>query len=445
MKPSIPRRYIYVAVLLLSTLWVWMFLGRPFRIPSHVSWEMYSDTVGSSMFDAYAKADLYDNEPLHSAAIHSICAEKEWNPGLVFTCDWSVGGVGNVRNSMLSCLRYAIEAGGAMVMPRIIVRSADNIADIRTDERADIGYMFDRQHFTESLRISCPELHLYDTIHDIPNVESANEPIKLLPESIVEGHIPATGLEHPELWRETFYNWLSNHTMTSFGAPTIVELMRSYLQYPIYDDGNDFALNFGRILKFREDVRVLAAITVHELAVQFSLSINESESVSRNAFFGAHLRTEMDAVKGWPPQDWKYSRYDTQSQLYLEQASRSNASVIYVASGNVTEVARFADDARATGDFLVTTKFDLLKKQHLKMLNKLAWDQQGMVDFLVMLRATDFAGIAHSSFAWNIALRRHIRSNISNYLDGPQMLSDELSQIYGQPRGYPEYYSCMWP
>lgn len=439
---GLPRRYAIIALLLLCSLWLWVFFGRPYSIPSHAAWDIYSSTIES--FSPDKQIELYDNDQLKPEAIQSVCRDIEWTPGLYVTCNWSVGGIGNIRNSMLSCIRYAIEAGGALVMPRIVVRSADDIAKIRTDETADIDYMFDREHFRESLRLSCPQLDLYDALDDIPERESAQEPLELLPESLLE-HIPRTGIENPQEWRKAFYTWLEQYTTPDITNPVVIEFTRSYLQYNIHSDGSDFATNFGRILQFRKDIRTLAAIAVKELAAKYSLSIPKTDLIAPNAFFGAHLRTEIDAVKGWPPQDWNYSRYDTQSRLYLDQAARSNTSLIYVASGNATEVERFAHDSRAAGNYTVVTKFDVLRGEHRTKLDALAWDQQGMVDFLVLLRASDFAGIAHSSFAWNIALRRHLYSHVPTFLDGPQMLSDELSQIYGEPRAYPEYAACMWP
>jgi hypothetical protein len=79
-------------------------------------------------------------------------------------------------------------------------------------------------------------------------------------------------------------------------------------------------------------------------------------------------------------------------------------------------------------------------------LEALSWDQQGMVDFLVMLRASRFAGVGHSSFAWNVALVRHLFAQQKDHLKGPHLLkNDELSEVYGYPRQYPEYASCLWP
>lgn len=78
----------------------------------------------------------------------------------------------------------------------------------------------------------------------------------------------------------------------------------------------------------------------------------------------------------------------------------------------------------------MATKFDVLSATDAEALRELTLDQQALVDFLVVLKASDFAGIAHSSFAWNIALKRHLearRTDSKLHLEGPQMLSDELS------------------
>lgn len=44
--------------------------------------------------------------------IQKVCASKKWNPDLIFICGTPQGGIGNVRNVVLTCVRYAIEAGG---------------------------------------------------------------------------------------------------------------------------------------------------------------------------------------------------------------------------------------------------------------------------------------------------------------------------------------------
>ncbi|RDW69780.1 hypothetical protein BP6252_08800 [Coleophoma cylindrospora] len=398
---------------------------------------------GSKTTSGVSAPDIFDFAPIQSESIKSICSATEWNTSVVFTCDNSVGGVGNIRNSILNCVRYAISAGGGLVLPKIIVRSNEDIAKIRTGERTNMDYMFDTTHFVKSLRLSCPQLRLFKTVNDVRNGRNGPGLMALHPESLIE-NIPKYGLTHPEQWRATFYDWLERSSWDNRGERMVIELARSYLQYPIYSDGEGFALAFGDILKFRSDVRILATKTLLNLFETFPVSIDPARATLRDGFFGAHLRTEKDAQEGWPAQDWEFSKYETQSRLYIEQAARSTAPVIYVASGDREQVARFAQDVKVINK-TVTTKFDLLKAEDMRYLSALAWDQQALVDFLVMLKASDFAGVGHSSFAWNIALKRHILAGTRKYLDGPQMLSDEFSQIYGKPRGYPEYASCLWP
>lgn len=37
--------------------------------------------------------------------LRALCADKKWIPGLVMTCDNCHGGLGNVRNTFLACVR----------------------------------------------------------------------------------------------------------------------------------------------------------------------------------------------------------------------------------------------------------------------------------------------------------------------------------------------------
>ncbi|TVY18690.1 hypothetical protein LARI1_G002900 [Lachnellula arida] len=367
--------------------------------------------------------DAFDFPALESESIKSICDATQWNESVVFTCDESPGGVGNVRNSILNCVRYAISAGASLVVPSIVMRSED-ISVMRTGVKTDLSYI---------------------SKDDIKNFENASDMIPLIPEALVD-YIPRTGLAEPQAWRGTFYTWLEQYSTPNITGPFIVGLDRSYLQYPIYSDGEGFALSFGNILKFRSDVRILATKVLHNIGKKYALALNLTQPTLPNAFFGVHLRTEIDSQKAWPTGDWKYSKYETQAQLYLEQAPRSNPAVVYVASGNLSEVAKFAADVSQMPQNLTTiTKFDMLERKEREELEAFTWDQQALVDFLVMLKASDFAGIGHSSFAWNIALKRHVFSTTKEHLDGPQLLSDELSQIYGVVRDFPEYAACLWP
>ncbi len=46
--------------------------------------------------------------------VAELCSRVKWTEGLILHCPNSQGGVGNVRNKILGCLRYAIEMGGEL-------------------------------------------------------------------------------------------------------------------------------------------------------------------------------------------------------------------------------------------------------------------------------------------------------------------------------------------
>lgn len=429
------RTHIALALWLLVA--IWLFFG--FK-PSHLS---FSTPNSAAPFEH----DVFDTPPFDSEAIRSICADTTWTPSLVFTCNESVGGIGNIRNSILNCVRFAISAGAALVEPRIVVRNESDTAAIRTGVTAGLDYMFSPTHFRESLRLSCPGLQLYDTLESATAGAKTHDPIPLRPEYLQGKDLPRTGLAKPENWRANFTTWLDQHIPPRARVGTaVVNLSRTYLAYPIYSDGVSFATHFGDILKFRQDIRVLATSTLRSLAARYEYPGPLTEAVLPDFFFGAHLRTERDAKLGWPGPDWVYSRYETQAELFLSGAFNASIPLIYVASGDLDEVAKLSAEA-AERNMTVTTKFDVLGGPEVAALGELSWDQQGMVDFLVMTKASVFGGVGHSSFAWNVALGRHVVAGEGGegHLKGPQALNDGLSQVYGKPGEYPEYPNTLWP
>jgi hypothetical protein len=65
---------------------------------------------------------LLDPDP-----IRKKCNETKFQEGLFWHCAAIVGGIGNVANMWLNCVRYAIEAGGTFIFPLLIYIRA-NIA-----------------------------------------------------------------------------------------------------------------------------------------------------------------------------------------------------------------------------------------------------------------------------------------------------------------------------
>lgn len=444
-----PRAWLIAATL----LWFWaaIFYEYPNLTPFDGATRIQTLTVPSTDSASHVSSpDISPIQYLGQEAITAVCNRTAWNESLVFTCNESYGGVGNIRNSVLHCIRYAIQAGASLVLPRIVLRSSSDIGTIETSQTADFSYMFDTPHFLQSMTLYCPQLKIHNTVLE----ERRDLALSLKPESLVEGGVPRTGFPDPGAWRGQFYSWLDRQIVTA-GKDTpslvVVNLQRSYMTYPIYSDGEPFALTFASVLQFRNDTRTLAAKVLSSLADRFSLDVDLQDDIIPSAFFGVHLRTEADSKKAWESAGdyWFYSHYRNQVKAYLEQAPRSKPAAIYVASGDLDETARFAADAAkvpAPHNYPVVSKMDLLAGEDLITLHTLTFDQQALVDYLVLLKASDFAGVAHSSFAWSIALKRHqFAKKEGKFLDAPEMLDDDLSKLYGTVKDFEDYPKVLWP
>lgn len=63
-------------------------------------------------------ADFLENEidgRLDGTKIAELCASRPWAPedkAVILTCDNPPGGIGEVKNAHLHCIRFAIEIGG---------------------------------------------------------------------------------------------------------------------------------------------------------------------------------------------------------------------------------------------------------------------------------------------------------------------------------------------
>lgn len=320
-----------------------------------------------------------------------------------------------------------------------MIRSRKDLSDLTTNELVDFSYLFDRSHFKATLAEACPQMKLYDSVNDLYNFPTTAIPILLNPQDLATEFLYERVLAKPAEWRVSFDAFLNSKTPRgiSSSSPIIIQIHNVLLEFPLSYDTTFFVRNFGRIFRFREDVRRLAATLLFEISDKYSPNQRPASKIALHAFFGAHLRTASDAMKaGWPS-------YNGQATAYLAQAAHHNLSTIYVASGSGPDISRFRSDA-ALQNRTIITKEDLLSGADLEALGRLTWDQQALVDFEVLLKSSQFGGIEQSSFAWKIALRRHLLSRTDDYLLGAQALEDEFSVIYGSgSMGY--FPLAMWP
>jgi hypothetical protein len=281
------------------------------------------------------------------------------------------------------------------------------------------GHFFDTAHFTSSLSAACPQMRVFSHINDLYDMPSTSPAIKINPLSfnhtvLIDKHI----LGNPGNWSLSFHQHLNyTHPVPPTAAkPLLVTLPKPLLEFPLTYDDPHFVPAFGRLLRFREDVRRLAAAVLFALSKKHDLDLtfNADNTIAPSAFYGAHLRTGVDAqAAGW-------TTYEVQSQNYLSEAIKYDLDVMYVASSNAADLARLA---AANMSIAIETKESLLGtvveadksmapakgfEREWAELTTLGWDQQLLVDYEVLLRSTIFGGTWESSFSWNVAMRRHV-------------------------------------
>lgn len=178
-------------------------------------------------------------------------------------------------------------------------------------------------------------------------------------------------------------------------------------EWPVYRDGPELANTFAGLAKFNKTIMRLGKKTLanmHAFARAHTLAHGtKSRDGDGSEFFGAHLRSEADAEPFWPT-------YEEQEEAYLGKAEETGLTVGYVASGNLTETRKLTKAAMEQSGMVLVSKDDLLDKEELEMLHSLSWDQQGLVDYIVLAGAEYFTGNSRSSFSISMCLKRHLKT-----------------------------------
>lgn len=368
-----------------------------------------------------------------------LCDETTWVEGLVYICDNNSGGIGNIRNYIQTCLRYALEAGATgLTIPKIRKRNEKDLADLFTDF-LPFSYMFDEQHFRDAFTTNCPQITLYDDVKDIPGVGSSPKISKITPKDLGnrDSCDPRDQNRHTDRFGLTFRKWLKNekhgHAPTK-EKPRLIRFNWGVLfDWQIYRDGPELAATFGGILKLDDKFLRLGKKTLEKMH-----AFARADGTKDGAFLGIHLRTESDALGFWP-------HYDMQSEAYMSQARKRGYHTAYLATGNQTEADKFVDGAIEMAQMRVVTKMDLLSDEDLDELESLSWDQQGLIDYVVLLGSEFFLGVMPSSFSVHVAMKRHLKTGglyTRPYKTGTE--GDGLSYIVGKYEKYWAGWLFLW-
>lgn len=381
-----------------------------------------------------AQALLHEvSDPFDISSLSNLCQNRQSRDDVIVTCAPGNGGVGNIRSYMLHCTRFALEAGASMLLPSFHRRSRSDLFDIN-GAVAEFEHFFDRAHFVNTIQAACPRLKIHEVVQ--PEWTNANIEIPHWPFDI-----NVSTLDKPSPWREGFDKWFEELS-AELEKPVMVTSGDPGRDRAVMDDGMDLYYTIGRVLQFRPDARRLAALCMAEISRRFRLAMDPKQNLYTNAYMGAHLRTSSDAVKaGWNPD------FEEQTDWYINQTIAHNLGVIFAAGGNELDLKRFATKAVKKG-IQVVNKFDLLYGNDLKELENFVWDQRGLVDFEILLKASQYGGYARSSFSHNIAFRRHSVSVIEDpFADPDNHFADEISVVYGRfdANWEDEGVRTMWP
>jgi len=380
----------------------------------------------------------------NGTAIANLCASKEWVPGLLMSCDEVAGGVGEVRNAHLHCIRFSIEAGAALILPRIISRSEDDIKAVNGLTGVPLDYYFDVDHLHHVLATYCPQMKVYKSLDDLYDVPEALNALQFNIGDTNNDWVNGTVMAAPERWHQSFHRFINGKVpIKDRTNPFRVHLQRTQWTWQVAGDRHSVASSFGRMLRVRPDARRLAASALFTLRSRFRLNLDPRRRYHPESFVGIHLRTEENV-------DDKYPDYSSQAAHYLDYILESESEVAFLATGatkdNVTALVNRAKDFNIT----VVTKLDILDEEEQAVLGELTWDQRGLVDYEIMLRAGLMAGVSASAFAWDLAMRRSYalgKGPVGTEPDSTGRVAwrDDYTTLYGQQANAFALAATTWP
>jgi uncharacterized ubiquitin-like protein YukD len=95
-------------------------------------------------------------------SLKRICNETQWRKNVYLTMSYIEGGLSNLRNSYMSLIRRAIDAGLGVVMPNFHTRQTIDLKHYNSGE-TNFTYLFDYRQIKAVFAEHCPQLDFRDT------------------------------------------------------------------------------------------------------------------------------------------------------------------------------------------------------------------------------------------------------------------------------------------
>ncbi|KAJ4409220.1 hypothetical protein N0V82_009493 [Gnomoniopsis sp. IMI 355080] len=336
------------------------------------------------------------------APISNLCASVSWHDDVVLNMESSGGGLGNLRIIILDLIYFAMQTGSHIILPGYIKRTEGTLYwNEKSNGNHSFSHLFDADFIISTLGNACPQMHVFRSIEEAGFPSAVPELFSMMrSRTDKDANTNTTALrarlrewidEKPEGYQDDARN------MVTVEVPFITHDMRTKPR---------LRMALGRLMKFNNQVRTLAATAIFNLRRSRHLeeAIDPSQQIYQEAYYGMHLRTEVDIGGDW-------ESYKEQATTHLAMCKKLNLSLIYVAGGNQEHIEQFAIEAQQSG-ISVISKLDLLASGEEQAVfdasafESLSWDQKGALDFEILSRSSFFSGPAGSSFTWNVALRR---------------------------------------
>jgi hypothetical protein len=335
----------------------------------------------SELNSELAQYDLAFQEipPYLDDSLTSLCNKTTWVPNLYLNCSnimiWSditAGdglGLANVRNTIVTCLRWAIDAGMGFIMPKIAIRSKENPGLFPTWDNID--FLFDEDNLRNLIKKECPQLIIYNT----PDVRW-NRRVDAVNNN--ERYFYETGKFRKHVFE------IVNNNFPPYG--TVVFENKPLFGWYFYKDGREIHQSLLNAVQFKTSLVALAKQIV--------------KLIGKTNFAGVHLRVEPDALY--------YTFEELFSWVQKElNGNLKNISIIYIAVGSKDAEEKFRESMKPY-NIQVISKWSLVKNNDelSRELDKLNFDQQAVIDYEALLSSEYFMGCGASSFSYAIAYDR---------------------------------------
>lgn len=342
----------------------------------------------SSPDDTFSSAD---------DTLKGLCRQTQWTDGLWLTCHSHCGpnktsicgGVNNARNRVQTCLRLAISVGAGVIIPHVTTRVESQI-ELTDNTIVCPDVWWDMDYLIESMANLCPRLQIR-TCEEDPGIAKVVQ-------------LPNRHYRDRPHYCETFRRFVNDSLteaqislaeVNSFN-PVLIQYGDSHLAWSYRDTGE-----LGTIRK-----ALFKTIIFNQALVDLGGEIFNSEQLQSGNFIGVHLRAESD----WPGH---WGTNVSQMELHVQEIVRTNSKlaepvkIIYVSCGDRDAIQQFRDMLTPM-DYTVHDKWTVLedRPEMLERVSSLTFDEKGIVEYAVLVRARFWQGLLISTMSSVIAYAR---------------------------------------